>query len=116
MPAECVVCEKQFVFVSEVFPGDICGQCFDRIPRDVDELSHKFVVKYPNRLNFTVDWRTNKTFYDIEREIIIHFLRRHYWNISRTAGALGLSIRGLRMKLHRYKREGIEMPKEFGVR
>jgi DNA-binding NtrC family response regulator len=42
---------------------------------------------------------------ELETQMIVDALRRHDWNISRTAKELGLTRRGLYMKIERY---GIE--------
>jgi transposase len=47
---------------------------------------------------------------EIERRHVLNTLRLCGNNRTHAAKVLGLSIRGLRLKLHEYEREGLEVP------
>jgi two-component system response regulator FlrC len=50
------------------------------------------------------------TLAEVEREHVLTALRLCGYNRTHTATALGISIRGLRLKLHQYGAQGISVP------
>jgi DNA-binding NtrC family response regulator len=56
------------------------------------------------------------TLAEVERKYILTALRLCSNNRTVTAKALGLSLRGLRMKLQKYEEDGFEIPRTNGRR
>src|SRR5262245_36231235 len=54
--------------------------------------------------------RSILTLAEVEREHVLNVLRLCGYNRTHAASALGISIRGLRMKLHEYGSQGIPVP------
>ena len=54
------------------------------------------------------------TLAEVERDHILTTLRLCGNNRTRAAKVLGLSIRGLRIKLHQYEQDGFEVPPATG--
>jgi two-component system, response regulator FlrC len=50
------------------------------------------------------------TLAEVEREHVLNALRLCGYNRTHTASVLGISIRGLRLKLHQYGAQGISVP------
>jgi DNA-binding NtrC family response regulator len=56
-----------------------------------------------------IDW-IDRTFADMEREIILKVLDENWANRTRTAQVLDLSVRTLRAKLAVYRKQGFQIP------
>jgi len=51
-----------------------------------------------------------RTLAEVEREHVLNALRLCGYNRTQTASVLGISVRGLRLKLHQYGAQGIDVP------
>ena len=51
-----------------------------------------------------------RTLAEVEREHVLNILRLCGYNRTHTASVLGISLRGLRLKLHQYGAQGIDVP------
>ncbi len=47
---------------------------------------------------------------EVERELVLHTLRRYDGNRTRAARVLGLSVRTMRNKIRQYSADGIDVP------
>ncbi len=72
-------------------------------PKDTDDPPVPFDEQVAEKL-------VGHTVAEVERALIIRTLSDAEWNRTRAATTLGISLRCLRNKIHRFKQQGIAIP------
>lgn len=61
-------------------------------------------------------WTPGVKLDEIEKEIILAALRFYHWHRTRTAEALGISLRTMTSRVAEYRKQGVEIPESvWGV-